>query len=99
MRQELIKIRSLAGFNIGVDSGTFNPITIDGGFPVSGEKAGSIGILYPGERLDVVLDIDESSRLYIILDSEYIFPGPLMALIDLADARQKLQVLKLRASA
>lgn len=84
----LIKIRSLAGLIIGVDSGTLNPVTIDGGFPISGKEVGSIGILYPGERVDVVLDVHEVSRLYITLDSEYIFlPHPRPQLISLTLVR------------
>jgi hypothetical protein len=68
---------SLAGFTLGLSSGTFTPLTVDGDFPIAGEPSNSVGILYPGERLDLLLHWDKSASanfpyLHITLDPEYV---------------------------
>lgn len=47
-----------AGFSMAVSTGSLQPITVDGGYPVNNETASAkaIGLLYPGERIDLVLD-------------------------------------------
>lgn len=54
-------------------------IAVDGGHPVaSGSPAmGSIGVLYPGERMDVLVDrggrtTRQSAELVVTLDGEYV---------------------------
>ena len=49
---------------------------MDGNFPVAGELSNSVGILYPGERVDLLLHSDvfvsaNSPQLHINLDPEY----------------------------
>ena len=66
---------SLAGFTIEMTSAGLTPLTVDGGYPVRGSKSTSVGILYPGERMDVLLEWDEnakvhSSDLKVFLDPE-----------------------------
>lgn len=41
-----------------VSNGVMEVITVDGGCPVSHEtaSAAAIGVLYPGQRVDVILD-------------------------------------------
>jgi hypothetical protein len=39
-----------------MSSAKLRPITIDGGFPIVAERADSVGIVYPGERLDVAVE-------------------------------------------
>lgn len=69
---------SLAGFTVLVTSAKLTPLTVDSGFPISGSAADSAGIIYPGERVDVVLEWDQisesSSELLVSLDPEYLGP-------------------------
>jgi hypothetical protein len=76
-----IYFRSLAGFTIQVDSAKLTPLTVDGGFPITAAVSDSVGILYPGERLDCLLIWDSSSPptsswLHISLDPEYVLSQP-----------------------
>lgn len=47
-----------AGFSMHLNQGTMEPLAVDGYGLVddSTSAAGGFGVLYPGERLDVVLD-------------------------------------------
>jgi len=75
----LSNFRSLAGFTLQISSATMIPLTVDGGFKISSDANktfDSVGILYPGERVDLLLQWDEpaaadQSLLYITLDPEY----------------------------
>jgi hypothetical protein len=73
---DLTSISSLAGFNLRLSSGTLKPLTVDGGCPITATASDSVGILYPGERMDALVmwdgGLDSSeARLHISLDSEY----------------------------
>lgn len=51
------------------------PITVDGGHAIPGTPAGSVGVLYPGERMDLISKwntdaASHSPRLHISLDRE-----------------------------
>jgi len=75
IRLRVVNVGSLAGFTLGLTSGAFTPLTLDGGFPIRGELSNSVGIVYPGERLDLLLSADILSRknpphLFINLDPE-----------------------------
>ncbi|KAJ9133693.1 Multicopper oxidase [Pleurostoma richardsiae] len=73
-RLRLVNVGSIAGFSARVSGATMQLITVDGGFAVTAPPADELGILYPGERADVVVhwsDEDISvSRLHISLDRE-----------------------------
>ena len=65
--------RTLAGFTLGAQSGLLTPITVDGGHRIKGHSAESVGIIYPGERIDLISkwNTDSTSpRLRISLDRE-----------------------------
>lgn len=67
--------RSLAGFTVELSHGTLTPITVDSGSPIVGRPSTSVGIIYPGERVDVLLRgnvdvISHDSELTIYLDPE-----------------------------
>jgi FtsP/CotA-like multicopper oxidase with cupredoxin domain len=65
--------RTLAGFTLGADSGSLSPIIVDGGHHIEGRSAESVGILYPGERVDLISAWNSRSvspRLRISLDRE-----------------------------
>ncbi|UNI22443.1 hypothetical protein JDV02_008332 [Purpureocillium takamizusanense] len=73
-RLRLINTGSLAGFSIKMDSATLEPVAVDGAGTVNQDAGQSVGILYPGERADVLLRwTDDDSglpRLNIYLDEE-----------------------------
>ncbi len=75
MTAETDCLSSLAGFTIELSSATLSPLTVDGGYPVVGPSSNSVGILYPGERVDLLVQWDEdasyqSSELRLFLDPE-----------------------------
>jgi hypothetical protein len=78
--QYLSRSRSLAGFTLQISSAAMIPLTVDGGFKLAydaNETFDSVGILYPGERVDLLLQWDEpaaadQSLLHISLDPEYV---------------------------
>lgn len=76
VRLRVVNVGSLAGFTLQISSGTFTPLTVDGGFPIQGAPSKSVGILYPGERVDLLLSDDalgrrNSPHLLVNLDPEY----------------------------
>jgi FtsP/CotA-like multicopper oxidase with cupredoxin domain len=44
----------LAGFSLGAESGSLTPLTVDGGHHIDGRAVDSVGIIYPGERVDLI---------------------------------------------
>lgn len=73
-RLRFINVGAMSGITIHVPSLSISPLTIDGGNPLSDQlSAQSIGILYPGERADVLAERMASSDadfLSIELDDE-----------------------------
>ncbi|PVH75797.1 multicopper oxidase [Cadophora sp. DSE1049] len=74
-RLRFVNVGSLAGFTVKLFSATLTPLTVDGGYPVTGRASSSVGILYPGERVDVLVDWEtqstvKSPELRIFLDPE-----------------------------
>ena len=63
------------------------PLTVDGGFKIASEANTTFdsgGILYPGERMDVLLQWDgptptPDSQLHITLDPEYAPSNPILS--------------------
>ena len=67
----------MTGFTLGMSSTAIQLIHLDGGHSVQGsQSARSIGILYPGERMQVTLspldgeDIAQARHLTVSLDEE-----------------------------
>lgn len=56
-QKELIKPRSIGGYALSLSQGSMRIITVDGGYPVSANTSStsSIGVLHPGERMDLVI--------------------------------------------
>ena len=73
---KITKPRStIAGISVKLSNAKLTPLQIDGGFDIFPEPSDSVGILYPGERLDITIqwndNVDElSSNLEITLDPE-----------------------------
>ncbi|TVY35010.1 Oxidoreductase [Lachnellula occidentalis] len=82
IRLRVINVGSLAGFTIEISSGNFTPLTVDGDFPIAGELSSSLGVLYPGERVDLLLHPvvparNDIPQLNINLDPEnFKYPNP-----------------------
>jgi hypothetical protein len=73
--------RALTGFTISISGHSITVIQVDGGNTVNAApEAEAIGILYPGEKMDVIVERLSSGEvkdpmLTITLDREYIpFP-------------------------
>lgn len=63
----------MSGFNLTLENGNMQVIKIDGGNDiVPSDPVNSIGILYPGERMDIIYRGGGATSLSIILDSEYV---------------------------
>lgn len=60
----------MAGFNISLPGGKMEAIQIDGGNEIISVTASEIGILYPGERVDVITSPNGVESLSISLDPE-----------------------------
>ncbi|KAJ6442213.1 Multicopper oxidase family protein [Purpureocillium lavendulum] len=73
-RLRLVNTGSLAGFSMSVDGATLQPVAVDGAASVKEHAGQSVGILYPGERADVLLKWDKDDtgppRMNIYLDQE-----------------------------
>jgi FtsP/CotA-like multicopper oxidase with cupredoxin domain len=74
-RLRLINVGTIAGFSISVTGAALQAVSVDGSSPIVADAALSIGIVYPGERVDAVLHwlnpVTAESRLQITLDPEY----------------------------
>lgn len=73
----VVHVGTLAGFTFSIDDATLQPVAVDAGGRVDAEPGHSVGILYPGERVDVMTewnggDSAEKSRMNIYLDNEYV---------------------------
>ncbi|KAM3430332.1 hypothetical protein MY4824_007744 [Beauveria thailandica] len=84
-RLRMVNVGTISGVTLMVDGATLQPIEMDGGCAVQSPVADAIGILYPGERTDLMLlwkdDFDSLPWLNVYLDDEnYSRPNP--ALIE-----------------
>lgn len=75
VRFRLVNVGSLAGFSVQMSSAKLRAVIVDGGYPIVADSADSVGIIYPGERVDLIVDwsADAASHgphLHISLDPE-----------------------------
>ncbi|RSL89588.1 hypothetical protein CEP51_001152 [Fusarium floridanum] len=80
-RLRFVNAGSVAGLSVQIDGATMQPVRVDGGFSVRAETSNSIGIIYPGERVEVdvkwIEDYPGDHFLRIDLDSEnFGYPNP-----------------------
>jgi len=71
----MVNVGTLAGFTLSLLGSRISPIQVDGGGKIKTQNSEAVGILYPGERVDLVVEWDRSSvaeepQLVIILDQE-----------------------------
>ncbi|CZR53327.1 uncharacterized protein PAC_03205 [Phialocephala subalpina] len=64
--------RAMAGLNMSVPRGQMEVIKIDGGSAIAPVTALEIGILYRGERVDVVTSPTDAGSMLITLDAELV---------------------------
>jgi hypothetical protein len=73
-----LKDRSLSGFTLALPASQITVLETDGGHRVEQMLPSSaVGILYPGERMDMLVEwpqVEAESNLAVILDTEYILP-------------------------
>lgn len=74
MRLRLVNTGTIAGFYFSVDGALLQPLAVDGACAVDALPGRSVGILYPGERIDLALswqaEGDANPRVNIYLDDE-----------------------------
>ncbi|KAH8662377.1 multicopper oxidase-domain-containing protein [Xylariales sp. PMI_506] len=81
-RLRLVNVGTIAGLTVSVTGATLRAVAVDGGSPVAAEPAEAVGIIYPGERTDVLLQWTQSEEvidpmLHIRLDPEnFKYPNP-----------------------
>lgn len=76
MKLRVVNTGTISGISLSADAATMRPVAVDGGCNVNGEPRRSVGVLYPGERVDVLVDWSGKnatrSRLHIYMDDEYV---------------------------
>ncbi|KAM0490723.1 hypothetical protein ACHAP8_011268 [Fusarium lateritium] len=74
VRIRVVNTGSIAGFTMRIRGAMMRPIRVDGGFDVHSEATEAVGILYPGERVDIDVewkdDLPQNSWLTIYMDDE-----------------------------
>ncbi|RDW68218.1 hypothetical protein BP5796_08875 [Coleophoma crateriformis] len=75
-RLRLVNVGSIAGLSIDIKNAKLDPFQVDGGFDIAGVPSDSVGVVYPGERVDLVIQWEENAKaegssLTISLDQEY----------------------------
>ncbi|KAM0450070.1 hypothetical protein ACHAO4_006952 [Trichoderma viride] len=54
-RLRVVNTGTVAGLTLGVDGASLQPLEVDGGCKVDAKAGDSVGTLYPGERVDLLL--------------------------------------------
>ncbi|KAF4332241.1 L-ascorbate oxidase [Fusarium beomiforme] len=80
-RLRMINTGSIAGLTVRIDGAMIRPVRVDGGFDVKCEADETVGILYPGERVDLNIewkrDHEGDRWLTIYMDDEnFGYPNP-----------------------
>ncbi|KAF5550714.1 hypothetical protein FMEXI_3673 [Fusarium mexicanum] len=81
VRLRVVNTGSVAGLSLSVGGAIIRPVRVDGGFAVKAEATEIVGILYPGERVDLEVewkgDHTREHWLTIYLDDEnFGYPNP-----------------------
>lgn len=89
-RFRVINHGSLAGYSISTNAASLRVVEVDGGHEVAGSVEGaSIGVVYPGQRTDLIITAfeittgDDNAHLSIIFDREnFKYPNPALAQVQ-----------------
>lgn len=52
----VVNVGAYAGFNITASGSALTPLGVDGSHPIKGASALNVGVLHPGERMDLAID-------------------------------------------
>lgn len=76
-RLRVVNTGSVAGLSLGVGGAIIRPVRVDGGFAVKTEATETVGVLYPGERVDLEVEWKEKYAgdrwLTVYMDDECVF--------------------------
>ncbi|KAF5664245.1 putative multicopper oxidase [Fusarium heterosporum] len=80
-RLRFVNAGSIAGFTIRIDGAKLQPVRVDGGYHVRSDMTETVGIIYPGERVDLDVEWDGGFLgdrwLTIYMDDEnFGYPNP-----------------------
>lgn len=80
-----VNVGAYAGFHVRIEGTQLTPLNVDGGNAVTGSPAASLGILYPGERVDMLVEPDSQSKhlemIVTLDDTSFKFPNPTLTLV------------------
>lgn len=57
----VVNVGAYAGLDITVPGARLTPLTVDGGTPVAGQPSKSVGFIQPGERVDMLIEVDSEA--------------------------------------
>ncbi len=72
-RLRVVNVGTIAGVSLMVDGATLKPIEVEGGCSVKSDDVDATGVLYPGERVDMIMSRREGVRdlwFNVYLDDE-----------------------------
>ena len=69
----IVNVGAYAGFSIAVHGATLTPLALDGGHSINGSAARRVGVLHPGQRVSVLVELEpenvsSSAEVQVILD-------------------------------
>ncbi|KFG83051.1 Multicopper oxidase family protein [Metarhizium anisopliae] len=82
VKLRVVNAGTVAGVTLRADGATMQPAAVDGGCAVDDRPGRSVGVLYPGERVDLLVNGDgvgeQNYQLHVELDDEHFggFPNP-----------------------
>jgi FtsP/CotA-like multicopper oxidase with cupredoxin domain len=80
-RLRIVNTGSFPGVSLGIEQAKMLPIQVDGGNEIEREATNQVGVIYPGERADVIVfwneDVFNQVNLHISFDEEdFNYPNP-----------------------
>lgn len=86
-RLRIINTGTFAGVSVTVPGASFTPMEVDGGHPVTGQTASSIGVIHPGQRVDLTLSFTSATppnSIQFELDAQgFRYPNPALTAAQL----------------
>jgi FtsP/CotA-like multicopper oxidase with cupredoxin domain len=72
-RLRVVNVGTIAGMSLAVDGARLKPLEVEGGCSVTSVESVSVGVLYPGERVDMMMSWTHNARepwFNVYLDDE-----------------------------
>ncbi|RBR21890.1 uncharacterized protein FIESC28_04733 [Fusarium coffeatum] len=81
MRLRVVNTGSIAGFSVGLEGATLQPVFVDAGFGVQSQAVKTVGTIYPGQRVDFIVrwDSDHTNNHQIVIymdEEDFGYPNP-----------------------